>query len=77
MVMVEDLSCRRRTEQRGRHDVPAAPADAGAYHAGTGPGPHGVRPEPDQHLPIRTSEGASTRGPSLQDGGVEQCSTVL
>ena len=31
--------------------MPAAPADAGAYHAGTGPGPHGVRPGPDQHLP--------------------------
>ena len=34
---LENLSCRRRTGQRGRHDVPAAPADAGAYHAGTGP----------------------------------------
>jgi hypothetical protein len=57
---VEDLSCRWRTGQRGRHDVPAAPACAGAQHAGAGPGPHGVGPEPVQHLPIRTSA-ASTR----------------
>ncbi len=87
----EDYSCRRRTGQRGRPYVPAAPACAEAYHAGTGPGPHGVEPGPDQHLPIRTCR-ASNRGPAWrrcfpsgpaelrlkgQHGGVEQRDAAL
>jgi hypothetical protein len=46
----------QRTGQRGRHDVPAAPADAGAYHAGTGPILMGrINTFLADHLPIRTS----------------------
>jgi hypothetical protein len=42
----EGYSCRRRTGQRGRPYVPAAPVCAEAHHAGTGPGPHGVEGGP-------------------------------
>ena len=46
----------------------AAPACAEAYHAGAGPGPHGVGPGPDRaHLPI-SPQGALAQGGGCRSG---------